>query len=72
MSPIAATADSNLRNGNAAPEARFVLSPPDSPRAADASKSQCSSLSDGENYEWTGEGADIDVDSGIVNDRSIG
>lgn len=48
-------------------EVRFALSPPESPRAADASKSQCSSLSDGENYEWSGEG---DGDSGIANDRN--
>lgn len=60
MSPIqAATESSSIGNG---------LSPPEDP-----SKSQCSSLSDGENYEWHGDGnQDLDVDSGIVHDRSIG
>lgn len=62
MSPIQATNDSSspIRNG---------LSPP----SEDPSKSQCSSLSDGENYEWQGDGnQDLDVDSGIaVNDRTI-
>lgn len=26
-------------------------------------KSQCSSLSDGENFEWTGENADVDTNN---------
>ncbi|CAH0546497.1 unnamed protein product [Brassicogethes aeneus] len=34
-------------------------------------KSQCSSLSDGENYEWSGEGADMDADSGISSEKNI-
>ncbi|KAF5287873.1 hypothetical protein FQA39_LY15649 [Lamprigera yunnana] len=73
MSPItAATEDPSTGNGGAGPEPRFVLSPPDSPRPTDANKSQCSSLSDGENYECYGEGADIDLDSGISTDRSPG
>lgn len=60
MSPIQAANDpSSMGNG---------LSPP----SEDPSKSQCSSLSDGENYEWQGDGnQDLDVDSGIVHDRSI-
>lgn len=59
MSPIQATSDSSsMRNG---------LSPPEDP-----SKSQCSSLSDGENYEWHGDAnQDLDVDSGMVHDRGI-
>lgn len=59
MSPIQATNDSatttttSMRNG---------LSPP----SEDPSKSQCSSLSDGENYEWQGDGnQDLDVDRSI-------
>lgn len=36
-----------------------------------SSKSQCSSLSDGENYEFNGEGVDLDGDLGIIaNDKS--
>lgn len=60
MSPIQAANDTSpIRNG---------LSPP----SEDPSKSQCSSLSDGENYEWQGDtNQDLDVDSGIVHDRSI-
>lgn len=60
MSPIQATTDpTSMRNG---------LSPP----AEDPSKSQCSSLSDGENYEWQGDTSqDLDVDSGTVHDRNI-
>lgn len=73
MSPItAATEDPAPGNGSAGPEPRFVLSPPESPRPTDANKSQCSSLSDGESYECYGEGADIDLDSGIVSDRTLG
>ena len=75
MSPItAATEATSLSNGGAGPEPRFVVSPPESPIASSdlASKSQCSSLSDGENYEWSGEVADIDVDSGIASDKNIG
>lgn len=37
-----------------------------------SSKSQCSSLSDGENYEWNGEGVDIDGDSGIITTDKSG
>lgn len=52
-------------------EPRFVLtSSPDSP--ASAAKSQCSSLSDGENYECYGEGVELDLDSGIASDRTNG
>ncbi|XP_031347937.1 rab11 family-interacting protein 4 isoform X2 [Photinus pyralis] len=73
MSPItAATEDPATGNGSAGPEPRFVLSPPESPQLTDANKSQCSSLSDAENYECYGEGADIDLDSGISTDRSPG
>ncbi|KAF5306439.1 hypothetical protein FQR65_LT07351 [Abscondita terminalis] len=73
MSPITtATEDPASGNGSAGPEPRFVLSPPDSPRPTDANKSQCSSLSDGENYECYGEGPDIDLDSGISTDRITG
>lgn len=72
MSPIAATTESNIRNGNSAADTRFVISPPESPHPNEPSKSQCSSLSDGENFEWSGETADIDADSGIVNDRNGG
>ncbi|KAK5642507.1 hypothetical protein RI129_008674 [Pyrocoelia pectoralis] len=73
MSPItAATEDPATGNGSAGPEPRFVLSPPESPQLTDANKSQCSSLSDAENYECYGEGADIDLDSGISTDRIPG
>lgn len=60
MSPIQAVNDSSsIRNG---------LTPP----TEDPSKSQCSSLSDGENYEWHGDGnQDVDVDSSIVHERNI-
>ncbi|KAL3275779.1 hypothetical protein HHI36_020524 [Cryptolaemus montrouzieri] len=48
-------------------------SPPGSPqRRSDETKSQCSSLSDGDNYEWTAVEADADADSGISADRNIG
>lgn len=55
-------------------EPRFVLTTaPESPAVADtASKSQCSSLSDGENYECYGEGVELDLDSGIASDRNNG
>ncbi|XP_064215439.1 rab11 family-interacting protein 4A isoform X4 [Tribolium castaneum] len=72
MSPTTAATDSTMGNGSAGPEPSFLLNPPDSPRPAEQSKSQCSSLSDGENYEWNGEGVDIDADSGISSDRNLG
>ncbi|XP_017780920.1 PREDICTED: rab11 family-interacting protein 4A isoform X5 [Nicrophorus vespilloides] len=80
MSPItAAPAESHLENGGGggvvsagSEDPRFILSPPDSPRATGQTKSQCSSLSDGENYESYGEGPDIDADSGIANERHHG
>ncbi|XP_063920860.1 rab11 family-interacting protein 4 isoform X2 [Zophobas morio] len=72
MSPTTAATDSTMGNGSAGPEPTFLLNPPDSPRPAEQSKSQCSSLSDGENYEWNGEGVDIDADSGISSDRNLG
>lgn len=72
MSPTTAATDSTMGNGSAGPEPSFLLNPPDSPRPAEQSKSQCSSLSDGENYEWNGEGVDIDADSGISSDRILG
>ncbi|XP_044269175.1 rab11 family-interacting protein 4A isoform X5 [Tribolium madens] len=72
MSPTTAATDSTMGNGSAGPEPSFLLNPPDSPRPAEQSKSQCSSLSDGENYEWNGEGVDLDADSGISSDRNLG
>ncbi|XP_068896843.1 rab11 family-interacting protein 4 isoform X4 [Tenebrio molitor] len=72
MSPTTTATDSAMGNGSAGPEPSFLLNPPDSPRPAEQSKSQCSSLSDGENYEWNGEGVDIDADSGISSDRNLG
>lgn len=74
MSPTTTSASATEPSalGNATQEPSFLLNPPDSPRAGDPNKSQCSSLSDGENYEWNGEGVDVDVDSGISSDRNIG
>lgn len=69
MSPTTAATEP-IGNGNTAPEPTFLLNPPDSPRPIEQSKSQCSSLSDGENYEWNG-GADIDGDSGISTERNL-
>lgn len=65
-------------------EPRFVLTPsthssppptgdgPTTERDQPLSKSQCSSLSDGENYECYGEGVELDLDSGIASDRTNG
>lgn len=73
MSPITTTiVDPSLANGNAGPEPKFVLSPPESPRPSDANKSQCSSLSDGESYECYGEGGDLEGDSAISSERNEG
>lgn len=56
----------------------FVITPstPGVPQRSDSdqpmSKSQCSSLSDGENFEYCGEGVELDLDSGIASDRNNG
>lgn len=68
MSPITATTDSNIENGTPVSDPRFVISSPDSPRALDANKSQCSSLSDGENYECYGE---MDTENGVVTSERL-
>lgn len=70
MSPI--TTAAALGDGHPGPEPRFVLTSCESPRPSEAPKSQCSSLSDGENYECYGDGPDADLDSGIVSDRIVG
>ncbi|XP_065160893.1 rab11 family-interacting protein 4B isoform X3 [Atheta coriaria] len=75
MSPVTTATESATLGGAGSADSRFILSPPTSPRPSDAvSKSQCSSLSDGDNYECfehegEGETPDNDADSGIAADR---
>lgn len=67
MSPITATTDASLTNGN---DFQYVVNLADSPRATNEQKSQCSSLSDCDIYECSTENGDIDDDQGIVADRN--
>lgn len=63
MTPTA-TAETISENNTASHNPSFVISPVDALRTVDQNKSQCSSLSDVENYEWTGENTDVDPDNG--------
>lgn len=67
MSPITATTDTTLTNGN---DFQYVVNLADSPRPTNEHKSQCSSLSDCDIYECSTENGDIDEDQGIVADRN--
>ncbi|KAK9887645.1 hypothetical protein WA026_023724 [Henosepilachna vigintioctopunctata] len=70
MSPTRSSTDGGVA---LAPGVRSQQSPPSSPqRRSDEAKSQCSSLSDAENYEWTAGEPDADADSGDRNVRDIG
>lgn len=66
MSPTTTNTESSaLANGSAGPDFRYVVSLPDSPQPATELKSQCSSLSDSENYECFPENGNVEEDSGI-------
>ncbi|XP_018571507.2 rab11 family-interacting protein 4 isoform X2 [Anoplophora glabripennis] len=57
------TAETVTENSTASHNPSFVISPVDVLRTVDQNKSQCSSLSDAENYEWAGENTDVDPDT---------
>lgn len=69
MSPtITSTTESVMGNGTTADETpTFLLTTNGTNGGTNvvqgSEKSQCSSLSDGENFEWAGENADVDTNN---------
>lgn len=68
MSPTITTTEPVMGNGTAANETpTFMLTTNGTNGGTGvvqgSEKSQCSSLSDGENFEWTGENADVDTNN---------
>ncbi|KAJ8910285.1 hypothetical protein NQ315_016102 [Exocentrus adspersus] len=63
MSPTTTAVETSKENSTANHNPSFVISSADGLGTVDENKSQCSSLSDVENYEWTAENADLDSDT---------